>query len=138
MIVVEDAVYARYQAPDLAAMERFLTHFGLCCAERTEQRLCMRGAGRDPVVHVTDLGAAKTVGFALRAQSKAVLDVLATETGQAVVRRDEPGGGYAVRLTDPAGYSVDIVWGIAPVAPYRPVGSFLSLPTHTTARWSPV
>ena len=27
---------------------------------------------------------------------------------------------------------------IAPVAPYRPVGSFWSLPTQTTARWSPV
>ena len=26
----------------------------------------------------------------------------------------------------------------APVAPYRPVGWFWSLPTHTTARWSPV
>ena len=115
MIAVEEMLYVRYQAPDLEAMENCLTHFGLHRTERTDKRLYMRGAGRSPVIHVTELGEAKSVGYGLAAQSRADLDVLARATGQPVQARDEPGGGSVVRLTDPAGYRVDVVWGIEPV-----------------------
>lgn len=117
MIAVEEMIYVRYQAPDLDLMEQFLTHFGLQRAERTAKCLYMRGAGRAPFVHVTELGDARSVGYGLAAQSLSDLKVLARSTGQPVQAREEPGGGWVVRLADPAGYRVDVVWGILPVTP---------------------
>ena len=43
-IKVADFAFPRMEAPDLDAMEEFLTHFGLVRAERTPDALYMRGA----------------------------------------------------------------------------------------------
>ena len=50
------------------------------------------------------------------AQSEADLHRLATMDGASAVEdMDEPGGGRRVRLTDPHGYQVEVVWGRAAV-----------------------
>jgi catechol 2,3-dioxygenase-like lactoylglutathione lyase family enzyme len=121
MIAVEDIVYVRVAAPDLDLMESCLLDFGMRRAARSEGLLCMRGYGADPVIHITEQGAARHLGFALRAQSRDDLERLAAEYGKPVERRSEPGGGVATILEDPTGNRVEIVHGIeaAAVAPLR-------------------
>ncbi len=110
MINVEDIAYVRVAVPDLEAQERFLTDFGMHKVTRTERALYMRGAGRQPVVHISELQSpAFAPGLGLIASSLADLQVTARAQGAAVVDNDEPGGGKVVRLVDPHGYRVDVL-----------------------------
>lgn len=114
MIAVEDVIYVRYRVPDLDAMERFLSDFGLLRAERTPNALYMRGLSDSPYLHVSELGAqAAGVGFGMRAASLDDLHVLASDTGARVETNPLPGGGHCVRLTDPAGFEVWVHHGLA-------------------------
>ncbi|WP_428312860.1 VOC family protein [Hydrocarboniphaga sp.] len=118
MIKVQDVAYVRFGAPDLDVMERFLTDFGLSTALRTADRLYMRGFGPQPFVHVTErIEEPKVLGFGLLAQSLSDLEQLATAHDTAVQDNVEPGGGYHVRLVDPQGLQVDVIWGHAPAPP---------------------
>ena len=45
------------------------------------------------------------------------LHALALQTGQPVEENSEPGGGWVVRLVDPAGLKVDVLFGQSDVAP---------------------
>jgi catechol 2,3-dioxygenase-like lactoylglutathione lyase family enzyme len=118
MIKVQDVAYVRFGAPDLDAMERFLTDFGMRTASRTPERLYMRGFGSQPFVHVTERTAEpKELGFGLLAQSRADLERLAAAHGTTVTDNPEPGGGSRVQLLDPQGLRIDVVHGLAPAAP---------------------
>jgi catechol 2,3-dioxygenase-like lactoylglutathione lyase family enzyme len=77
----------------------------------------MRGNGPAHHVHVTHLGPARSLGFALQAGGADDLQQLARDTGRQVEASDEPGGGLRVRLTDPSGLQVDVMHGVASVAP---------------------
>ncbi len=46
MIKVKDIAYVRFAAPDLDAMERFLTAFGLVISTRHGDRLYARGTAQ--------------------------------------------------------------------------------------------
>src|SRR5216684_4444104 len=114
LIKVRDLAWARMRAPDLDAMEEFLTHFGLTRAARTPTALFMRGT--DPVhhIHVTEKADdAGFVGFAYHATSEAYLARVAAAPGASAVEAlDEPGGGKRVRLREPNGYQVEVIWGL--------------------------
>ncbi len=114
LIKVRDLAWARMRAPDLDAMEEFLTHFGLTRAARTPTALFMRGT--DPVhhIHVTEKADdAGFVGFAYHATSEADLARVAAAPGASAVEAlDEPGGGKRVRLHEPNGYQVEVIWGL--------------------------
>ena len=56
MIKVQDVAYVRFSAPDLDAMEKFLTDFGLVVTARDGDVLYARGTDASPYVHVTELG----------------------------------------------------------------------------------
>jgi catechol 2,3-dioxygenase-like lactoylglutathione lyase family enzyme len=115
-IKVEDVAYVRFTAPDLDAMEVFLTEFGLVHAARTADALYMRGTGPEPYAHVTQKGAPGFVGVAFRAGSVADLEKLARAEGKPVEALDGPGGGKMVALTDPDGHRLEIVAGREPAA----------------------
>lgn len=117
IIRVHDLAFPRFQGPDLDAMEAFLTTFGMQRAARTAGALYMRGT--DPIhhVHVTHQGPPAFLGLAFQAASRADLDTLAAATGTAVAALDEPGGGEVVRLRDPDGRQIDVVFGIAAPEP---------------------
>lgn len=117
VIHVEDMAYVRYQAPDLDEMEAFLTDFGLLRAARSDRALYMRARGSAPVAHITEQGAAATLGIGLRARAEADLYRLAEHVGVAVEDNGEPGGGKIVRLGDPDGMQVDVLYGQTPVEP---------------------
>ena len=120
VIKVTDIAWGRLRSPDLDAQEEFLTRFGLVTTERTKDALYMRGTDPTHHIHVTEKGDPKFVGFAFYAVSDDDLARLAKVPGASAVEPiDEPGGGKRVRLTEPNGYQVEVVHGIAPVAPIK-------------------
>jgi catechol 2,3-dioxygenase-like lactoylglutathione lyase family enzyme len=118
-IKVTDMAYGRLRAPDLDVMEEFLTRFGMTRSERTPTALYMRGTDPAHHIHVTEKGDdAKFLGFAYYAAGEEDLQRLAQTKGASAVEEiDEPGGGKRVRLTEPNGYQIEVVHGIAPVPP---------------------
>jgi catechol 2,3-dioxygenase-like lactoylglutathione lyase family enzyme len=108
-IKVTDMAYGRLRSPDLDAAEEFLTRFGMTRAARTSSALYMRGTDPAHHIHVTEKGEPK---------SEDDLRRLAQAPGASGVETiDEPGGGKRVRLTEPNGFAIEVVHGIAPVAP---------------------
>ncbi len=118
LIKVTDMAFGRLRAPDLDVMEEFLTRFGMTRTDRTPSALYMRGTDATHHIHVTEKGESKFVGFAYYAPSEDDLKRLAKAPGASAVENiDEPGGGKRVRLTEPNGYQIEVVHGIAAVAP---------------------
>jgi len=114
MIKVEDIAFGRLQSPDLDEAEEFLTNFGMVRSERTDDTLYMRGTDPAPYIHVTHKGDAKFIGLAFRAASEADLEkVTKVEGASGIEDLDGPGGGKRVRLTEPNGFQIEIVWGMA-------------------------
>ncbi len=112
MIAVTDIAYVRFTTPDLDVMEGFLKDFGLHRSARTDSALYMRCAGSQHHVHISEKGPFPgREGFGLYANSLSDLEKLASETGGKVEENSEPGGGYVVRLVDPAGVLVDVIYG---------------------------
>ena len=112
-ISVSDLAYCRFRLPDLDKAEQFLTDFGLVAVEREGDRRFYRASDPHPYCYVTEPGDEHFLGFAFRAKSAADLRQLAEATGKSVEPIDAPGGGERVRLVEPNGYDVDVVWGIA-------------------------
>ncbi|MGE0747114.1 MAG: VOC family protein, partial [Rhodospirillales bacterium] len=116
MIKVRDVAYGRLRVPDLDAQEEFLTNFGMIKVARTKKALYMRGTGRAHHLHVTEQGDPGLVGFAFYAKSEEDLERIARADGASPVEEiDEPGGGKRVRLTEPNGFQIEVVYGIATV-----------------------
>ncbi len=112
LIKVKDLAYGRLRAPDLDAQEEFLTHFGMIRAARTPNALYMRGTGPSHHLHVTEKGDPAFVGFAYYAASEEDLHRVAKAPGASAVEKiDEPGGGQRVRLREPNGYQIEVVYG---------------------------
>jgi len=119
-IKVADFAYPRMEAPDLDAMEEFLTHFGFLRAERTPDALYMRGTDSPHHLHVVHKGGTKFIGFAYHVDNE---DVLARATklpgASGIETLNEPGGGKRVRLTEPNGYQIELVAGMARHPPIK-------------------
>jgi catechol 2,3-dioxygenase-like lactoylglutathione lyase family enzyme len=110
MITIEDAAYLRVAVDDLDEQERFLVDFGMRRVDRTDRALYMRGAGTQPVIHISELRSDDyRPAIGLVAASLADLENCARAFGVAVEKNAEPGGGDIVRVTDPAGFHVEIL-----------------------------
>src|SRR5207244_3130923 len=124
VIKAADLAYGRLRSPDLDKQEEFLTAFGMVRAGRTKNALYMRGTDEAHHLHVTELGEPKYVGIAFHAESLGDLETIARVQGASKIEDiDEPGGGKRVRLTDPDGYQVEVVYGMQmldPIAVPRP------------------
>ena len=113
VIKVTDIAWGRIRSPDLDKQEEFLTAFGMVRAARTKTTLYMRGTDPAHHLHVTELGEPKHIGMAFYAASADDLKKLAKVDGASGIEHvDEPGGGQRVRLKDPDGYQVEVVWGL--------------------------
>src|SRR4029077_10248960 len=113
LIKVKDLAFVRLRSPELDRQEEFLTHFGMIRTERTPNALYMRGTDPSHHLHVTEKGDPAFVGFAYYADSEEDLHRVAKAPGASAVEKiDEPGGGQRVRLREPNGYQVEVVWGI--------------------------
>ena len=116
-IKVSELAYCRFRLPDLDLADRFLVDFGLVPTEREAHRRFYRASDPHPYCYVVEEGERRFLGFAFEAKSRADLDTLAREQGRTVEAIDAPGGGWRVRLQEPNGYDVDVVYGIAPAEP---------------------
>ena len=127
LIKVKDLAYGRLRSPDLDAAEEFLTHFGMIRAARTPTALYMRGTDPAHHLHVTEKGDPAFVGLAYYAGSDDDLRRVAKAPGASEVESiDEPGGGRRVRLREPNGYQVEVVYGIEPLAPIPVAGQHMN------------
>jgi catechol 2,3-dioxygenase-like lactoylglutathione lyase family enzyme len=147
VIKVRDIAYGRLRSPDLDAQEEFLTHFGMVRAARTKNALYMRGTEPAHHIHVTEKGEPGFVGMGYYAESEEDLEHVAKVPGASSVEDlDEPGGGKRVRLQEPNGYQIEVVWGMEqlppiPVSrapmntgsePLRRAGTLMRLPKEPT------
>lgn len=124
-----DLSHVVYQVTDLDRMESFLRDFGLVTAEKRQDVLFMRAAGKSPFVHVSRLGPEnRFLGGAFVMATRDDLQALAMLPGSSPVQEidDEPGGGWRVRMTAPDGFVIDAIWGREEVAalPHRPPNQF--------------
>ncbi len=119
MVKVKDIIYVRRRAPDLDLMETFLSDFGLDTTTRTDAALYMRGTGPNHHIYITELGEAPgLIGFGFEVGDETALaQAAAIEGASAIEESDEPGGGKRVRLTDPNGLRIDIVYGMQQLDP---------------------
>lgn len=118
LIKVTDIAYGRLRSPDLDVAEEFLTHFGMLKTARTKNAIYMRGTDSPHHLHVTEKGDPGFVGLAYYAPSEDDLKRLAKAPGASGVEEiDEPGGGKRVRLKEPNGYQIEVVYGIETLPP---------------------
>lgn len=117
-IKVRDITFGRIRSPDLDVQEEFLTEFGMVRAERTNDKLFMRGTDPDHHIHVTEKGDPGFIGFAYEVAGEDDLERATKIPGASGIENiDEPGGGKRVRLTEPNGYQIEIVHGIEKLDP---------------------
>ena len=113
--------FLRFQKPDLDAVYRFLTDFGMEPVSRTEREIIVRGAGAAPCLCIVEKGPrSRFVGTAF---------VMAPDTDFAGLERlpgarrlapsQIPGGGRGVELIDPAGNAAWLITDWLPVKPLR-------------------
>jgi catechol 2,3-dioxygenase-like lactoylglutathione lyase family enzyme len=135
-IKVAEIAWGRLKSPDLDLAEEFLTDFGMVRAARTPKALYMRGTDPNHHLHVTELAPEpRYVGLAWYAANEEDLRRAAKLDGASGIEHlDEPGGGQRVRLTDPDGWQIEIVWGLEPVAPLKLRDNPLNLAEGRTAR----
>src|ERR1051325_6139925 len=118
VIKVRDLAFGRLRSPDLDVQEEFLTHFGMIRAARTPTALYMRGTDPRHHIHITEKGDPKVIGLAYLAASEDDLHKLAKVPGASAVEKiDEPGGGQRVRLREPNGLQIEVVYGIKDLPP---------------------
>src|SRR4030095_1147190 len=118
LIKVTDLAYGRLRSPDLDTAEEFLTNFGMVRSARTNTALYMRGTDAAHHIHVTEKGDPGFVGIAYYAASLNDLKKVSKAPGASEVEDiDEPGGGKRVRLKEPNGYQIEVVYGIKKLKP---------------------
>ncbi len=126
IVRVTDIAFARLQSPDLDIAEQFLTDFGMVRAERTATALYVRGTGPNHHIQVVHVGEPRFLGLAFFAESEEDLKRLAAAPGaEGIEHLDEPGGGLRVRLKDPNGYQMEVLYGLEEHA---------ALPARTVSR----
>lgn len=116
-IIRADAMgFVRFTRRDPDRMESFLQDFGLTRVDAPGKTRFYRGAGTQAfLVEVTPSDHDGMVGFGVKVDSEAQLDTLAGATGLVVEEMTAPGGGRRIRLIDPDGLHVDVVYGAADV-----------------------
>ena len=115
--------FVRMSAPDLDRMQSFLEDFGLITVHRDERRIYSRGVGSAPYLHVTELGEAGVSALAYDVEDESVLQrFVDSGDASAVEALDGPGGGKRVRLREPSGMQIELVWrqAVEPL-PSRPL-----------------
>jgi catechol 2,3-dioxygenase-like lactoylglutathione lyase family enzyme len=111
-IKVADLAYCRRRVPDLDRAGQFLTDFGLIPVSGEDPRRYYRATDSSAYCYSIEEGPARFLGFAFYARQRSDLEALAQEYGKQVEPIDAPGGGWRVRLKEPNGYDVDVVFGI--------------------------
>jgi catechol 2,3-dioxygenase-like lactoylglutathione lyase family enzyme len=119
LVKVTGLAWLEFEKPDLDQAERFGTDFGFTVADRTPETLLLRGRWASTACLVTRRGPQPSfAGVTFQAAAREDLDRLARGTGGTVTAHR---GGHAVRLCDPSGFPVHVVYGVPelPALPER-------------------
>jgi catechol 2,3-dioxygenase-like lactoylglutathione lyase family enzyme len=119
LVKVAGLAWLEFEKPDLGRAERFGADFGFAVADRTPETLLLRGRRASAGCLVIRRGPRpRFAGVTFQAAAREDLDRLARGTGGTVMAR---WGGHAVRLRDPSGFPVHVVYGIPelPALPER-------------------
>ncbi len=112
IIKADDIAYILFTKPNLDLQQNFLEDFGLKVAQRSDDALYMKGFGPSPYFYVAQkANESRFLGTGYAVKTRGELETLSRETGLPIEAVDGPGGGQRVRLTDPSGYIVDVVYG---------------------------
>jgi catechol 2,3-dioxygenase-like lactoylglutathione lyase family enzyme len=116
-IKAHDLAYVRFGVPDLDEAEVFLNDFGLNRSAETATARYYRARDDHHHVYITEQGETRFKAMAFEVASEAALETFAAAEGLRMEAIAEPGGGKRVLLTEPNGYTVELVAGIERVAP---------------------
>ena len=119
LVKVAGLAWLEFEKPDLDRAERFLSDFGFTVADRTPEKLLLRGRWAGPGCLVVRRGpVSRFAGTAFQAAARDDLDRLARGTGGTVTAHS---GGHTVVLRDPSGFPVQVIYGIPefPALPER-------------------
>lgn len=110
--------YLLFERPDLDVAERFLTDFGLHTVEKRADALYLRARDSAPWCYGVSHGStARFLGMGFTVATRAELQALTQVHGaSAIAPVVAPGGGEMVRLLDPNGLVVEVVFGRTAVA----------------------
>ena len=136
-ILRADAVaHVSFERRDIGAMTRYLEDFGfVAISSSSAGKRYFRGYGAQPYcVELIASDRDAFVGFGLNANSRDDLDLLAADQGGAIEAVDAPGGGQRVRLLDPDGIRVELIWGAAPLDPLPVREALDEINTPTVSR----
>ena len=108
LVKASELAFLRFEVPDLEVAERFMLDFGMHTAERSDERLVMRGTGSSPCIYVATRGrSARFVGAAFSVPVGTDLSRLARLAGAVPLDPAAiPGGGRGIGLADPAGHEI--------------------------------
>jgi catechol 2,3-dioxygenase-like lactoylglutathione lyase family enzyme len=123
-MMIRSISYATYRHRDLATVRTFFEDFGLIVAHETPDRIFFRGCNDAPYLYVAERGEEPAfVGVAFEVDSAESLQALSARFGAFGARvedLDYPGGGKRVTTADPDGRRIELVHGVARVAPIAP------------------
>lgn len=105
--------YLIFERPDLDKAEHFLGDFGLAVARRSDEVLYLRGTSSAPYCYRVHRAARpRFVGMGFTVASRADLENLSRLPGASGLDSvTHPGGGERVLLTDPSGFTVEMMYG---------------------------
>ncbi|MFM0147880.1 VOC family protein [Paraburkholderia sp. RL18-085-BIA-A] len=116
--MIRSISHATYRHRDLAAVRTFFEDFGLVLAHETPDRIFFRGCNDAPYLYIAERAEDSAfVGVAFEVDSEESLRVLSARLGAPVEDLEYPGGGKRVTTTDPDGRRIELVHGVARVAP---------------------
>jgi hypothetical protein len=118
LVKAHELLFAHFERPDLDKVWAYLRDFGLVRAKKSENELFMRGTGQKPYIYrVTRGPRARFLGLGLSVSKAEHLETLSRAFDGRVERADGLGSGFVVRLRDPQGVAVDVLYGMTPSAP---------------------
>jgi len=119
LIKADSLAYVIYERVDLDRQQQFMQDFGLQTVLKSDECLFMRGAGTSPYLyHVVRGEKDKFVGLGFTVTLEQDLEkALSAGDNLTIESVEVPGGGKRVRLRDPAGFVVDLVYGRKAVEP---------------------
>jgi catechol 2,3-dioxygenase-like lactoylglutathione lyase family enzyme len=114
IIRVTDLAWLEFEKPDIDSAERFALAFGFGIAVREPNALYLRGSlpGTFGVI-IRKAPESRFAGMSFKAASATDLLRLSDATNTAVQQLNQPGGGSIVRLRDPSGFPVGVVYASA-------------------------
>lgn len=112
-----ELAFLRWEKRDLVSTENFWRDFGLHIVSRSADALVARGTGTSACISIATKGRAnRFVGPAFRMSDGTDLERFVRDLDAKPIPPDRiPGGGRGVELADPAGRSVWLLQGQAPV-----------------------